>query len=203
MIYLTMRKEPEFWSTFRKKHPGIQYDDLQNSEEGRNVRRAIRKYNIDQQYGLCAYCCKRIDVEDSLNEHIKPRGNSAYSNLTMEYSNLIASCNSEGEAATCSACKKNQYDEKFISPLDKECEDYFDFYDNGEMVSDSPRGEYTINVLNLNSYRLRQARKAQLKACQNLNDLELVKKIYLEPDEEGRLQPYVDIVKYVFRQTLM
>ena len=198
MIYLEKRKEPEFWIDFRKKNPAIHYNDLQKTEEGRIIRNKLREYNIEQQHGLCAYCCRQIEVDTSLNEHIKPRGKGAYAKLSMEYANIVASCNTGGNNATCSAFKENRYDDKFVSPLEEDCEQYFEFYPNGEIVSDTAQGQYTIDVLNLNSYKLRRARKAQLKSCDSYKDSDLVRSIYLQPDADNRLQPFVDIIKYFY-----
>ena len=198
MIFISRTEEPDFWKEYKRKHPGIHYDDLQNTEAGRLIRQEIRKYNISQQHGLCAYCCKRIDLDKSLNEHIKPRGLGKYSNQSMDYNNIIACCRAEGTDATCSAAKGNDYSNQFISPLDEDCESYFEYYKNGEVVSDSPDGQYTIDLLNLNSYRLRTARAAQLKNCENINDLELIKLYYLEPDSQNCLEPFVDKIKFYY-----
>ena len=200
MIFIKRIDEPKFWNEFNQKNPSISYDDLQNTEEGRAVRNKLREYNINQQHGLCAYCCRLIDLENSLNEHIKPRGLGAYAKLSMDYSNIVASCKTEGNDSTCSSYKKNKYDSRFVSPLEKDCEKYFEFYENGEMVSDSPRGKYTIDVLNLNSYRLRKARRAQLKNCKYYNSLDMIKQVFLEPDKENRLQPFVDIIRFFYRR---
>ena len=45
--------------------------------------------------------------------------------------------------------------DKFVSPLEQECEKKFTYYGNGTIVGD----EYTINLLNLNDYELREARR--------------------------------------------
>lgn len=195
MIHIRRTDEPGFWTEYCKKHPGVHYDELQKTKDGQDLRRAIRAYNISQQHGLCAYCCKSISLDDSLNEHIKPKGLGKYANLSMQYSNIIASCKTEGSNATCSAAKENHYDEKFVSPLDADCESHFDYFPNGEIVSDTPEGNYTIKVLNLNAYKLRKAREAQLQACENYHDAGMVKKYFLQPDENNQLPSYVDIVK--------
>lgn len=116
----------------------------------------------------------------------------------MDYNNIIACCRDEGGDATCSAAKENEYTSQFISPLDESCESYFEYYKNGEVVSDSPDGEYTINLLNLNSYKLCKARAAQLKVCEAINDLELIKQLFLEPDSENQLEPFIDIIKFFY-----
>lgn len=198
MIHINRTEEPGFWTEYCKKHPGIHYDDLQKTEEGRELRRAIRSYNISQQYGLCAYCCRSIETGNSLNEHIKPKGLGKYANLSMRYSNIIASCKTEGENATCSAAKKNQYDEMFVSPLENDCESHFAYYPNGEVVPQTTKGDYTIKILNLNTYRLREARKACYQLCESYHDDKMVKTVFLQPDENNQLQPHADIVKYFF-----
>ena len=155
MIHIEQADEPDFWKQFKRKHKSVKYNDLDKTDEGKEVRKRIRKFNVDQQHGLCAYCCKRIDFNASLNEHIKPQGVGKYANLSMDYRNIIASCKTEDGAlvSTCSAHKRNQYDEKlFVSPLDKECESHFTFYPDGTIVPLTDKAKYTIDLLNLNSY---------------------------------------------------
>lgn len=203
MIYIKRKEVPEFWHRFQTKNPTMRYDDLQNSEEGKAIRQKLREFNIEQQHGLCAYCCREIDLHNSLNEHIKPRGLGKYSNQSMDYTNIVASCDKEGkEEATCSAHKKNDYDEKFVSPLDSDCEKYFEYYPNGEVVSDSDKGKYTIDLLNLNSYRLRQARAARLRICESYKDLTLIKQVFIEPNADHKLESFTDIVRYFYANNL-
>ena len=98
----------------------------------------------------------------------------------------------------CSAAKKNQYDEMFVSPLENDCESHFAYYPNGEVVPQTTKGDYTIKILNLNTYRLREARKACYQLCESYHDDEMVKTVFLQPDENNQLQPHADIVKYFF-----
>ena len=197
MIHIERGAEPDFWSDYKRKNPKITYDELDLSDEGKNIRQQIREYNIEQQHGLCAYCCKGISVDTSINEHMKPRGVPQYSSFSMEYDNLVACCKSEGEDSTCSASKGNKYDGAlFVSPLDVNCESYFEYYPNGEVVSDSPKGQYMIDLLNLNSLRLKRARLAQLKVCEAYHNADLVRKLFLTPDADNRLQQFIDIIKY-------
>ena len=87
--------------------------------------------------------------------------------------------------------KENKYDsDKFVSPLEQECEKKFTYYGNGTIVGD----EYTINLLNLNDYELREARKAVYQQLQHL-DKETIKLVYMnEQDEE--YQPYYNVIKW-------
>ncbi len=197
MIYIERSEEPDFWKDYKKKHKDSIYDDLQNTDEGIELRRKLREYNIEQQHGLCAYCCKSISLDNSLNEHIKPKGVSQYAGLSMDYENLIVSCSTEGADRTCGASKMDKFDEKlFVSPLAPDCESYFEYYPNGEVVSDHEKGKYMIDLLSLNSFRLKKARAAQLKVCDGYKERELVIEFFLKPDINNRLHPYIDIVRY-------
>ena len=185
MIYIDRSGAPGFWNEFRRKHNNLRYKELPDTKEGLELSRKLREHNIGIQHGLCAYCCRSIDLESSLNEHIKPQGNSKYANLSMEYDNIVACCK---DNKTCSASKGNKYDDQlFISPLSEDCESYFKYSDNGEVFSDTPAGEYTIGLLNLNSEKLRRARKATIKECNDYHDPEMVKKYYIAPQEDGRM----------------
>lgn len=191
--------EPVFWTEYKRAHPKEQYADLKKSTEGNMMRHQMRGFLMDSQYGLCAYCCRSIVFENSLNEHIKPQ--SCYPKETMRYENLIASCKTEGTNATCGVKKENDYDETlFVSPLEMDCEESFIFYPNGQIQGVGPRGEYTCKILNLNAYELQRARKAQFKVCSSYNDPEMVYSYFLLPDSERKLEPYADMIQYFYRR---
>lgn len=199
MIYIDRSdNDPDFWRKYRQKNASAAYNDLEGSDEGILVRTLLREHNVKQQHYLCAYCCRRIETDGahSLNEHIRPQGQSKFQKHSMDYGNIIACCQTE---ETCSAAKKNQYDENlFISPLDEDCEMHFSFGSNGEVFPESERGEYTINLLNLNSYRLKQARAAQYKACTYYGSAEEIHNLLLLPDIENKLAQFADMIRYCF-----
>lgn len=199
MRKITRQKEPNFWIEYKKKYPKTQYSELKNSLEGNEIRRRLREYLIKAQYGLCAYCCCKINLDNSLNEHIRPQ--DSYPKETMDYHNLIASCRSEGVDFTCGSKKDNDYDEKlFVSPLETDCEEKFIFYPNGEIEGLGERGKYTCELLNLNSYELQKARKAQYKICESYGNADLVYQYFLEPTEDGKLEAYADMIKYFYER---
>lgn len=199
MRKIKRKKEPDFWIEYKRTHPKEQYGDLKKSATGNEVRRNLRKYLIESQYCLCAYCCKQIELDNSLNEHIKPQ--AVYPKETMNYNNLIVSCKVEGEKVTCGAYKDNDYDEKlFVSPLDENCEEKFVFYPNGEIEGVGEDGIYTCKLLNLNEYELQRARKAQYKTCASYQNAEMVYAYFLMPTEEGKLEPYADMIQYFYKR---
>lgn len=185
--------EPDFWKEFKRKNPNVKYQDLDKVNGGEEVRRRLREYMLTNQFYLCAYCCNQLDIDNSLNEHIKPQ--QAYPNNTMDYENLIVSCKN---AKTCGSLKDNNYNPNlFISPLDEDCESYFSFAPDGEIHIDNDKGEYTVDLLGLNSHKLKEARKAKYKSCEWC-DAESIK-WFLEP-KEGKLDKFVDIIEYFYKK---
>ncbi|MBR4027028.1 MAG: helix-turn-helix domain-containing protein, partial [Lachnospiraceae bacterium] len=133
---------------------------------------------------------ERIDMKDSLNEHIKPK--DLYPNETMEYKNIIVSCAKDSNI--CGPKKQNYYDKNlFVSPLDEDSEEHFAFFPNGDIVGLTEKGDYTIKILGLDSYKLKQARAAVYQVCQYCDE-ELLN-WYLEM-HEGKLEPFIDVIRY-------
>lgn len=196
MIHITKDEEPEFWKEFKRKNPNLSYHQLQDTEEGRAIRQRLREHLLNQQHYICCYCCRGIDMENSLNEHIRPK--DSYPNETMNYENILASC--EKDKKTCGPKKDNEYDERmFVSPLDENCEEQFAFFPNGDIVGTTEKGEYTAKVLGLDSYKLQQARKAIYKNCSDMDQDSL--QWYLE-EHDGRLQPFIDVIRYYAKNEL-
>lgn len=196
MIHIEKGAEPEFWKGFRKKHPKIHYAQLEDTEEGKEIRQKLRKHLIAEQYSVCCYCCREIDSDNSLNEHIKPQ--SVFSEQTMDYENIIASC--RGKNSTCGPHKDKAYDEAlFVSPLDTDYEEHFAFAPDGSIIGLTDKGEYTIKLLGLDSYALQSARKAVYYNCINLDPDSLG--WYLEP-HEGKYEPFIDVIRSIAKPTL-
>lgn len=189
MLYIKKGKEPDWLIDIKRKHPKVTYDDkkFNNSE---NIKR-LRAELVKEQKYLCAYCCRRINVDTSHNEHIEPRHpKGGHSKKTLDYYNIVASCNDKN---TCGNKKGNDYDsERFVSPLDKKCEGIFQYYPDG-MVEGS---QYTIELLGLNDYGLRKARRAVYKELMHLNKDD-IKTIYMA-DENG-LEQYMNVIKWYYK----
>ena len=189
MLYIRKGEEPQFLTAFKEKYPQQDYD----SEEFAVNRPRLKADLIKEQKGLCAYCCARITEAKSHNEHIEPRHPGSYeSKRSLDYMNIVASCDNP---KTCGKKKGNSYDEdKFVSPLDKNCDEKFEYYPNGEMVGD----DYTIEqILNLNYYELKNARSAVFKSLQNL-DKNTIQECYMNEDEED-YQPYYNVIKWFWK----
>ncbi|WP_367277809.1 retron system putative HNH endonuclease [Clostridium sp.] len=121
-------------------------------------------YLRKKQGRYCAYCQRTIYESDEGHiEHIKPR--DKYPSLFQDYNNIITSCN---EKHTCGINKGNDYDENFINPVLDDPSEYLDFnLANGEIIPKYTqeetlkfkRAKYTIEILNLNHFKLKEARK--------------------------------------------
>jgi uncharacterized protein (TIGR02646 family) len=188
MLYIKKGEEPEFLAKFKKKYPLKTYDSKEFEEFRIPLNFSLRK----EQKGLCAYCCCRIEKMKAHNEHIEPRNPGTYaSHRSLDYMNMIASCNNP---RTCGIKKGNVYNEdKFISPLDKKCEDMFAYYSDGVIEGN----DYTIDLLNLNDFELRNARKAVYKALQGL-DKQTIEMIYLQ-EETDEYSPFFNVIKWYWK----
>ena len=134
--------EPNSLTQYKRNNPTHQYKDLDE-----NVRQDIRQTCTEEQYYLCAYCCKEISGTnvDTMNEHIQPRRH--YPNLSMDFNNIVASC--------------NQKDSKILplTPLMDECETEFEFRINGTVSGKTERARSAIDILQLNQRKLCESRK--------------------------------------------
>lgn len=185
MLYIKKGEEPEFLAEFKKKYPTKMYDSEEFAEFRMPLNRVLRK----EQKGLCAYCCAQIEEKKAHNEHIEPQHPGTYaSHRSLDYTNIVASCNNP---KTCGSKKENDYDaDKFVSPLDENCEDIFTYYLDGVMEGN----QYTIDLLNLNDFELRNARKSVCKALQGL-DKQTIEMIYLDEEAE-EYQPFLNVIKW-------
>ena len=166
------------------------YDD----KKFEKYRGLLREHLVKEQRYLCAYCCCEIDENNSHNEHIEPRHpKCGVSKKSLDYDNLVASCYGFSGEKTCGPSKENEYDEtQFVSPLDLHCEDIFSYYPNGHMEGD----EYTIDLLNSNSYKLRQAREAVFRTIMYMSkeDIELI-----YGGDEEKMQPFSNVIRWYLR----
>lgn len=135
---------------------------------------ALRARLIDDQGGLCCYCCARIenDRRSCHLEHLQPR--SRASDLELDFGNLLVSCGSSLRPAPerhCGEAKADWFDaEHFVSPLDPTSEGRFAFTPAGEIRSRDESARITIERLNLQCRGLVARREAAISGW--LSDLD-------------------------------
>lgn len=168
MKYIQKNDEPQeimHWKMrFKKKyHRNPQYEDIAHNQDEKYI---LKRSLLSEQGGLCCYCCKRIHLKNSHIEHFYPKGEPAYASLSLEYKNLLGSCQGYSDKKeNCGHKKPNDFDKNLlISPLETGCETHFKFNSRGRIKAErgDQRAEYTIEVLHLDTEELNAAREAAM-----------------------------------------
>lgn len=135
MRKISKTEEPPELVQWKRKNPKLhRYDDLNRnkSNEGKIARQKINERNIEDQFGLCAYCCKRIDESNSMNEHLVPRSKNHQKEL--DFNNIVASCDTKNQ---CDKAHDNQ--DLPLTPLMAECEIELQFFLSGDVKGKTDR----------------------------------------------------------------
>ncbi|WP_073524160.1 retron system putative HNH endonuclease [Pseudomonas fluorescens] len=206
MRKITKGNEPAELTKWIRDNPKGRYSDLTHEE-----RNSIRQGCIEEQHGLCAYCCHAITQETAHNEHVAAR--ETHPHRTLDYSNIVASCNRSKQCG-----KAHTHQALPLTSLMDECETELKFYLSGRVEGLSPRAITSIQVLNLgdrreNNRTLFSARKSILDTLlfdygMEGNELEAedgeLMKMLLEdlrlPDAKNRLKPFAPVLVNVIRQ---
>jgi len=161
MLRINKNTEPNFLLEFKRKRNPKAWDDYSDG----NIKREIKTFILkNEQRNYCPYCEKSIyKINEGHIEHIKPR--DLFPKLFHEYNNLIVSCN---EKNSCGSVKQNKYSKEFINPVTENPKEFLTYnLASGEIVPiykdvediRNKRAAYTIKILNLNNYVLKDARK--------------------------------------------
>ncbi len=164
MRYIQKGDAPKFFEDWKQnfkntygKEPS--YNDLKGEEYHK-----LKTHIIDEQFGLCCYCCKRVEAYNSHIEHFRPQ--SRYPEHDLLYSNMLVSCNGyKDKNENCGHKKNNWYSEYYtVSPVDNNCESYFVYTLDGHIKPNhqDSRAQETIKNLDLDSYLLKRARETAI-----------------------------------------
>ncbi|MGP0012869.1 retron system putative HNH endonuclease [Pseudomonas sp.] len=200
--------EPQVLVRWRRSSGELRYPDLSPEE-----RRAIRSACLAEQYGLCAYCCQSITLDDSHNEHVEAQDRAP--NRTLDFSNIVASCQQPDQ------CGRGRGPRPLaLTPLMEECETELKFYLSGLVEGRTERAKACVETLNLghtdeSNRGLVGARKTLVDALiyaqgsqpgELLYEDEEILGMILEdlqtPNAEQRLQPFSPVLVNVIRQLL-
>lgn len=173
----------------------------------RAVKDDLKGTLIHEQGGLCCYCEKSIDMNDSHLEHFQPQSDENIDPL--DYANLLCSCMQSpirGEIRHCGHCKGNWFDEELlISPLDPECGDAFAFDGDGHIFPNHTRVDAaatTIKKLGLDCEKLVALRRAALVPFldPDLDSVEFLEFVdgYLGRRDDGMFNAHWSAVRFVF-----
>lgn len=169
------------------------YKDLPKEEY-----KILKEQLIDEQYGICCYCMKRIRFDNAHIEHFVPQSEAP--DQTLEYQNMMASCNGYKENhENCGHKKGNWYhDYQMISPLTNQCEQEFLFSVDGTISSQTIAGKETIRHLELDNSLLNRARRSAIFTAGLFDDdfedrkTELI--TYYSQPHDGQLLPFCQAI---------
>ncbi len=155
----------EYFEVFKLKNQAKRYVEDCNNKELRDV---IREDLFFKQRGQCAYCERKITLENSTIEHISPRDKDHQ--LECEYSNLVLSCKSKD---SCDRYKDSKvWEDRYIHPVLNEPTKYFEFSAKGYILGKNEDAQDTIELLNLNSDKLKRLRENIISYILPYSDLE-------------------------------
>jgi len=214
MLYIKKGEEPESfktWKALAKTTPNWGYSYLQNPE-----KRELHEALIREQGYICCYCGMRITRESSHIEHLKPQS-TPDPDLSVEYTNLLASCQREREPRKpihCGVAKDNWYDENLmVSPLNSDCTDFFIYTEDGQIIAgDIPdkkdAATETIKRLRLDISKLNNMREEVIKNLladidiDKLTDEERQKLVqgFEQADAKGQYQEFCGAIAYILKQ---
>jgi uncharacterized protein (TIGR02646 family) len=198
---ITKGLEPSILTMWKRKNPHGKYTDLSSIE-----RQAINDATRQEQFGLCAYCCKNIDAKKSHNEHIEARHLAP--NRQLDFDNIVSSCNTRNQCG-----KAHDSNPLPLTPLMLECETELKFYLSGKVEGLTQRSADSIAVLGLNSRAIQEERKQMVDNLifpDESDDLQLLGDELLadlivdfqQPDSENKLPPFSPVLVNIIRQLL-
>ncbi|MGF1541821.1 MAG: retron system putative HNH endonuclease [Pleurocapsa sp.] len=177
----------------------------------------VHKSLLEEQGFICCYCGRRITLKDSHIEHFKPR--NKYSDLQIEYSNLIASCQGESESPPpipvhCGHKKSSWYKAKLmVSLLKSNCAEFFRYTEDGQILATKEANKYqaaktTIEKLDLNINKLRKMRSAAIEGILedlDITDTQRVQKLINGFDQPNQNRVYAEfcyVITCILKQYL-
>lgn len=214
MKYIKKGEEPESfkaWKALARTTPNWGYSYLQNPQ-----KRELHDALLRAQGYICCYCGMRITRESSHIEHLKPQS-TPDPDLSLEYTNLLASCQREREPKKpihCGVAKGDWYDETLIvSLLQLDCEEFFIYTEDGQILeTDAPEKKTaaatTIKRLCLNIPKLIAMREEVIKRLladldiDELTDEERQKLLqgFGQPDANGQYEEFCAAIAYILKQ---
>ena len=214
MKYIEKREPPQSLEEY-KVTDGASFADLDKNHT--SIKRQVKNSLMAEQGYICCYCGRRIDRDNSMIEHFKPKAEGLFPELQLEYSNLLASCQGgrlEREGKTkkekkkyplsCDAKKDNRIIE--VCPTDPNCEAYFEYDEDGEIFGTNKQAKWAIEILGLNNEFLKNQRKAAIDAYRELpenTDWEYEIHCLSSLNKDGQYEPYCFAVIYYIRHYIL
>ncbi len=182
---------------------------------GKPAHTALKEKLLKEQHYLCAYTGRRISINSSHCEHLKPQ-NKCVGTEDVSYKNIVACFPKDGGDESYgygAPIKKGQWNPAlFLSPCSSNAERKYRFSWSGKINptnSSDKQAIYTIDLLKLDHPELSKLRKSAIKGFFGFNKpgKELTKKqahILLRkidtPTSNGQLRPFCFILKQLLNK---
>jgi len=168
-MFQVTKNEPKFFIDTKRKVEKPNENSAWSDENIKIIRSKLASYILDEQNGLCIYCEKIVEdyPNDCHIDHFRKKDSNFFPNETLNYHNLLISCNSENRCAKYKDkhISKEDY-KKFIDPVIENPEEFLEYTLFGELEpkedlnkSDAEKARFTIDILNLNDRSLVEERK--------------------------------------------
>jgi uncharacterized protein (TIGR02646 family) len=165
MKHIQKRGCPHEYAAWCSRVKGTDKEDYR--EMPKDTRGALLAGLVAEQGCLCAYTMKRIAVETSHVEHIKPESLCRAERVgsDLDYGNMVACFPREGmeRRYRYGAQRKDNWWAKdgadFVSPLDRNCETRFRFDLEGNIAAVGVAASTTVQVLRLDHPSLTEERR--------------------------------------------
>ena len=167
MLNISKLASPGFFEAYKKRYSPKLWDDFDGEVRSELKEHILKHEQTVDGLSYCPYCEARIEKDVSHVEHIKPR--SKFNKETFNYDNLLISCE---HTDSCGKHKDNDYFTGFIDPVHCIPSDYFTYSSDGMINATDLDALKTIKILNLNSKRLKDARKSFYKQLGCFPDVE-------------------------------
>ncbi len=205
MIRLNKRNAPAAWVD-KCATPGFaKYEPIPE------LRHAL----IAEQFGLCAFCMRRIPVKDQTEKetskiaHLLSR--THHPDQQLNYNNMVAAC--PGMINGDAHCDKSQESHDITLPLFRSAlQDTITYSSkDGAIKSKTPEWDAEIQkVLNLNNELLKKNRAETLEGIRivldrkawKLSQLQVLLQQWENADQDGLLKPYCGIVIWYLRRKI-
>jgi len=205
MKHIIKSPEPDFFIAWKKRRSTRKWKRLKNPTKSR-----LRTSIVKEQGYICCYCMREIPDNHTITiEHFYPKDpRKGYAHKVFDYQNLMAACHGGRKdppprVLHCDAIKSNFLPPP-ISPLDKNCQEFFGYTFTGRIVAQdqNPEAKATIRLLNLNSPRLVQQRRAAIETwLEELHEESNIEEEIeiLEEKYKEKFIPFCTAIIYVLR----
>lgn len=189
MRQISNRTQPISFTNWKRKNQNEIWGNFSVTIEYTELKEYLRS----TQENMCCYCEIAIKQNsDAHIEHLKSRDH--FPNQRFDFDNLYASCQHND---SCGHFKGNQDPTCMILP-NSNCESRFTYTDNGKIIptiEGDQEAIKTINVLDLNNKRLKNARMDIIRILEDINDGSLID-LYLDNCVDW-VNGFFTVVEYV------